>query len=405
MFCPECGSKNEDNAVFCNNCGMRLQEAGTGNLSAPGKKKEPLTSGDKALLAELGVAVLSIIIFIVVYNMQFSAKNIVEKHVKASFESDWNTVYDTMYVDEADDFMSKEAFVTAQQINQSDEKQHAAIVSVNKISGGFSSQAYHVVFRTEDYSDTMTIELKRKGLLWKVDDSDSYTLKKYTISVPSGAKVSLDKINVSKSVKPSEKMEGYDTYVIPKVFGATHYIELSGEELESTGQLHTGYDGGDEEEYLSDSIIKTKYSEKTIEKIMKQAEGDLEKILQAASENKRFSEAEVFEDVYGKNKEYIIDEYEYLRDSVFGNSNSKYTLTSYKITNGEMNGSLPGNYEDSVVKVVIKGNYEFSNAYIYWDGDVERDNGDGTCSHSLYYINDGGTWKLYEIEMDMSGVY
>lgn len=404
MFCPECGSKNEDNAVFCNNCGMRLQEAGIENPSAP-KKREPLTSGDKILLAELSVAILSVIIFIVVYNMQYGAKNIAEKHVKAFFEEDWNTVYDTMYVDGADDFMDKEAFVTAQQINETGEKQHVAVMSVNKISGGFSSRAYHVVYRTEDYSDTMTVEMKRKGLLWKVDDSDIYIIKNYTVSVPAGAKVSVDKIDVSKSVKPSEKLEGYDTYVIPKVFGMTHYVELSGEELESSGQLHTGYNNGNAEEDLPDSIIKTGYNEETIEKVMKQAESDIEEILNAASENKRFSEVSVFEDVYAKNKEYVIDGYEYLRDSVFGNGNSKYTLTKYQITNGEMNGSLPDYYEDSVVKVDIKGNYSYANAYIYWDGDIERDDGEGTCSHSLYYINDGGTWKLYDMEMDMGGVY
>lgn len=404
MFCPECGSKNEDNAVFCNNCGMRLQEAGVENLSAPEKKREPLSSGDKILLAELGVAILSVIIFIVVYNMQYSGKNTVEKHIKAFFEQDWNTVYDTMYIEEPDDFMSKESFLTAQKINASGEKEHADI-SINKVSGGFSSQAYYVTYRTKDYSDSMTVELKRKGLVWKVNDSADYTVKNYMVSVPSGADVSVDKIDISRKLKPSEKMEGYDTYTIPKVFGTEHYVELSGEELETTGQLLESYGSEDPEENLQYSIVKTGYNEETIEKVMKQAETDIEEILNAACENKRFSEVGVFEEMYSENKEYVIDAYEGLRDDTFGNSNSKYTLTSYKITNGEMNGSLPDYYEDSVVEVDIKGNYEFSNAYIYWDGDVERDNGDGTCEHSLYYINQGGTWKLYDMDIDMGGVY
>lgn len=407
MFCPECGCKNEDNAVFCSNCGMQLQEAGTGteNLSAP-KKREPLSSGDKVLLVELGAAVLSIIIFIVVYNMQYSGKNTIEKHVKAAFEQDWNTVYDTMYIDDSDDFMSKESFITAQEISESEEKEYAKIISINKVSGGFSSQAYYVTYQTQDYADSMTVELKRKGLLWKVNDADNYTFKNYMLSVPTGASVSVDKIDISKSLKPSEKMEGYDTYVIPKVFGAGHYVELSGEELESSAQILYRYNSGDSEEELRDSIVKTRYSEKTIEKVMKQAETDLEEILNAASENKRFSEVGVFEEMYADTKESVIYSYEYLRDSVFGNGDSNYTLNRYQITNGEMNGSVVDYYyEDSVVKVDIKGSYSYSNSWISWSGNVQTDSGEGICGHSLYYINQGGTWKLYDMDMDMGGVY
>ena len=28
MFCPECGSKSEENALFCINCGTKLNDAG-----------------------------------------------------------------------------------------------------------------------------------------------------------------------------------------------------------------------------------------------------------------------------------------------------------------------------------------------------------------------------------------
>ena len=41
MFCPECGSKNEDDALFCENCGTSLKSPqGNGApLSAPVKKE------------------------------------------------------------------------------------------------------------------------------------------------------------------------------------------------------------------------------------------------------------------------------------------------------------------------------------------------------------------------------
>ena len=45
MFCPECGSKNEDDALFCEKCGTSLNSLqGNGApLSAPVKKeRQPL---------------------------------------------------------------------------------------------------------------------------------------------------------------------------------------------------------------------------------------------------------------------------------------------------------------------------------------------------------------------------
>lgn len=53
MFCPECGSKNKDDALFCENCGTSLKSPqGNGApLSAPVKKeRQPLDGKEKLLL-------------------------------------------------------------------------------------------------------------------------------------------------------------------------------------------------------------------------------------------------------------------------------------------------------------------------------------------------------------------
>lgn len=403
MFCPECGNKNADNAVFCDNCGTRLQSSDMQALSAPAKK-EPLSSKDKMLLIEMGVALLSVIIFIIVYNVQYSAKNVAEKYVEAVFDQDWSTVYDTMLVEGSGDFMSKEAFVTAQTISDQGDAVGADVMNVDKLSGGFSSKTYCVKYRTPEYTDVMELVLRKSGLSWKVD-TQGYEVKNYIVTVPAGAEVKVDKIKVADSVKPTEKIEGYDTYVIPEIFGVTHYVEVSGDELEDVGQLLTCYGGSVDEQDIYSTIVSVGYNKEAVEKVMEQAETDLKDILGCAAANKRFSEVAAFENASEAGKEGLISDYDYLKDDKFGNGSTNYSLTKYQMSNCEMNGSVIDNGSEDLVKVAIKGNYSYEDRSISWDGSPYTDSGSGTCIHDLYYVNKGGEWELYSMSIDMSKVY
>lgn len=154
MFCPECGSKNEDDALFCENCGTSLKSPqGNGApLSAPVKKeRQPLDGKEKLLLIEICVAVLSVILFLVIYNVQFGAKNVAEKHVEAMLERNYAELYDTIYLKDNDDFMSKEAFVTAKKIQEPEDVEvtDVDVTSVQKRSGGFTSQSIRVRYRPD----------------------------------------------------------------------------------------------------------------------------------------------------------------------------------------------------------------------------------------------------------------
>ena len=37
--------------------------------------------------------------------------------------------------------------------------------------------------------------------------------------------------------------------------------------------------------------------------------------------------------------------------------------------------------------------------YVYYDGDKERETETEDAEHTLYYIDDGGTWKLYDLDL------
>ena len=88
-------------------------------------------------------------------------------------------------------------------------------------------------------------------------------VQKYSIAVPKGSDVVVDKINVSDSVTPGKKIDGMDTYTLDAVFGSEHYVEISGKDVEKSGQLVTWTEG-------DPAIVQTDFNEKVVEKLAEQ---------------------------------------------------------------------------------------------------------------------------------------
>ena len=62
--------------------------------------------------------------------------------------------------------------------------------------------------------------------------------------------------------------------------------------------------------------------------------------------------------------------------------------------------------QKQLIEVTIKGDAQWEKNYVYYDGDKERETETEDAEHTLYYIDDGGTWKLsldlvkYELEKE-----
>lgn len=393
MFCPECGSKNEDNAAFCENCGTALQDVRMDTpLATPEKKRLSLDKGEKVQLIAILAAIVAVIACILVFQFQYGAKATAERYANAALSNNWSRLYDTLYIENDNEFQTKEAFVTAMTINHEEEAAGYTISSITKADNSASGKVYFVTYSTADGSDTMQINLKRQGLLWKVQTED-YTVEKFTISVPEGAKVTVDKIEVPESYKEESSEAGQEVYSIAPVFGYTHYVEISGEELEDSSELVTGYDG-------ETSYVTASYKKEVVEKVSEQALEDLGTILSAAAANKKFSDVDVLQNIDDTYKEGAIYEYEYIRDTNL-TSGSYRTFVGYDMSNLEANTRVEKENGRNVLSVTLKGNYAYQYKYQSYYSSEETQTENGTCSQTMRYMKDGDDWKLYSLDINL----
>lgn len=397
MFCPECGTKNDDQALFCENCGTKLRDAAPVMENQTGAKPaylEKLEHMEKSQMIAIIVAVIAVLLFYVAFRSQYGAKHVAEQYVKAVYTQNWGEVYDALDVKKGGEFATKEAFVTARTINAEEKPDMFSIESVTENNTGETGKGYLIRFTTEKGTESRPVNLKRSGLTWKVVAEDYDTIK-YSILVPKGATVKIDKIQVPEEYKAKGE-KGQDLYTIDKMYGRTHYVELSGGGIDGTGQLVTGVED-------SPTSVHATYSKSQLKKVSEQACEDLKTILGAAATNQKFSDVSLLNDMETTNKQQVINKYDMLRNYTMGYGNGVRTFVSYNLTNVEADASVEQEYDQNVVKVELKGNAETKNDFYAGTDSAGTDYTTGTdvADHFLYYVKDGKNWKLFDMEIDL----
>ncbi len=438
MYCPVCGAKNDDHAVFCENCGHRIQDDTedlssfeTADLSSfetadlsgqetkvyggrsstmdtqvyddlsdvrsqideEGGGKFSVRSIRRSDLISVIVAVAAVILCAILFNVWYGAKPVAQKYAEALFERDWNTVYDCISHDRKGDFLTKENFVTAETVGAFGSSETYQITGITVGLDDLENKTYYVSYTTADESDTLLVSLKRNGLFWEVDNTD-YVADTYALSVPTGASVSVDKVELSGKYKTGTS-GSRDFYTISPIYGHTHYVEVSGAGLEETAQIVSCYS--------SDPVeVEVGLDKDTAENIAQQAEEDLKSILEAAARNQKSSSVSVINNMNSDTKEDATYEYDYIRDTVFGYQDNHMELTSYQLSDMEACVyTLKNSDGRDFLQVDIQANTELNyNKVNYLLGNGPQST-TGTCTCSLYYIKNGTSWLLYSIDLNL----
>ncbi len=443
MYCPECGTKNDDNAVFCENCGTRLQDSETesydvSEVEAPDtdaagedltedvsaetapdttmgdnsdleaeeageeeeeeaeaekkekakKEKRPLSKqGRRAQIIAVIAAAAAVIILIVCCNFLLSSSHIAEKYATAALKGNWSAAYDNMYVQKKGEFTTKEAFVTAATVSEdSSVGEKYTILSVNKLSGSLFNSSYDIKYATADaVTGSMTLNLKRNGLFWKVEPTDDHKEVSYSISVPEGATVSVDKIIVSDQYKVSSD-SGSDVYTISPIFGDTHYVEVTGDNVDNIVQLVKAPEG-------ETAAVTAKYDEETIKEVVTRAATDLRSILNAAVQDMKVTAVDALSNSYEETKEELLNKYESLKDNSFGYGGSS-PVSGYSLSNLAAYAYPTVENGKSAMRVEVNGDFKLTGG----SNGTQK----GTCTHTLSYVHDNGEWVLYDMDLDVS---
>ncbi len=325
MFCPECGTKNPDGSRFCENCGTALEQVEPKKRMK--KQRKPLS---KFFMAEVGILVIAIIACVGIYKMNLSPEKVAENYVKACNNGDWNAVYQMSdYNSKGNEFLKKDAYITAKTIaGKSQTKNKVTITSSYKRSGNLNQATVTVRYKDENSDQKQDVKLKKKGLVWKIQPEEDVfqTVKDAQIIVPADAKVSVDKIKLGKDIKDKTK-GSKDTYTMPKMFGNTHYIEVTMEGAKDYVKIASL------ENPLE--IIPT-YTKDTYKKLSSQAQEDLNKIINAAINDKRYSEIDIFKNIPAEFESDMKENYEKLRDDRLLREDSWERITSYEFYNIEV---------------------------------------------------------------------
>lgn len=430
MFCPECGTKNEDDARFCEACGTSLvefqvqqepapqppyQQAPQGQpyqqepvpqppyqqepqqqYQPPRPPKKPVPKALIAVIFECLLAAGLIVGIVLTLNNKFSPESVALKYWEAVMAHEWGQAYD--YCEFPDnDLLTKQMYVNVSTAGNSKtplqyksvrvEKENnwaAGDYDTNDRSAGIYVIRYMVKGSAGEETDYLTLVKtgKKKFLFWdewKVTDSDSWSQDVH-FEIPVGATLKLNGVEVTDADVTEDAYGQYLT--IPYLFTGSYQMEVEGPGMEPyRGNTYVDYYG------CEDSHVSLRPSTETVKSVMAQAEADFATIMDSALAGADFSTIESLfsEDMIAN--EGALYEYEDLL-KITGDGVDEGVVT---LMLGPLTIYLDGEFDGDTIYLI--GEAQLSETYLqYWTDELGEYDGD--VEFYFTYVKEGDTWKL-----------
>ena len=424
MFCPNCGTKNIENALFCCNCGIKLENFAptpapavepeiTPEVEATDNTAE--TAATTKPSAESEIPMESEVTSVPEVTVEPEETDTTEHTTEPEETTESQNAIQSEETAEAaepepatptaaDSFYNSPQTDSFYQTPQQPQMQPNAYTDPNGYSAPVADKntAHVNITYYEKGSDYASGELQvkltrqpKKSFLffdnWKVSP-DNYVVNDFTIYAPQGADVYLDnQVIPDKYITKKSSSPDSDCYQIPQMFVGTHtsFISFDGFTGPET-PVFAQYDY----DYLSLEYDSLSVTSKQQEEILNTAYGILQKELAAGVAGNDFS---TIEDLFTDDS--VVD--------------AKDSYNSYYLDNFTVSGSRSAVKKLSLNNVTGSfSDFRISNGTIYaevilsydytvdfrkkdfWTEKYEKETYDSDASTRYYLQYEDGTWKL-----------
>lgn len=410
MFCPECGTKNEDGALFCEECGTSLKEymeepqqqhaqqgipprQGMGSVPKPAVKPVPILL--IAMVLEVIFAAGLILGIYKVIDSRVSPKSVAMAYWKAEMNHDWGTAYDCCDFPESD-LLTKQMYVNVRADDNESVKYSSVHISeadsdLKAHIGDKSAKDYVVEYRTKgnsenDYSYlTLTKTGKKRFLFWnewRVTSSDSWC-KDVQFRVPEGATVMLNGVAIQGK---EETEEAWKYITVPYLFVGDYQMEVTGDGFVPYRKAINVTSYG-----CDDSYVELRFSEETVEKLAEQAAADIKTIMENAVAGSHFNSIQKLFSKQALSDGEVRSEYEELLE-IRGNGSAGDMVT---LNLQNFVSTLDEEIMPDCIWMYVTADMEETN-WSYWDdGSIETNS--GQLRTYVNYVKENGSWKLMNL--------
>lgn len=444
MFCPNCGTSNDEGALFCANCGTRLEfepvvtegsaasddnavpqqpevqtaqvnvqpqvtpmyeQPQNGTMGNSAKKPFKLSKKIVIIGAVVVAVIAAVIVFICVGNSLTNYKKTAGSYVKAVEECDWAKAYSLVQIPDSE-FLTKNAFITAHS------EATGSVVGNMRVIDSFSSKgrlpgnkAVSVIYTTATGADSqdllLTVTDKHYMLFfkkYKVSTEDT-VVSDCTINVPKGLTLFINDVLVGDQYKSKDsgKNSSYDVYKIPYLFNGTTILKATSEFTEDyTKEIYPSYD----EYTTSISSYDIKFAEDKINGLKDQAKKDVTEFFDAAQKKNDFSTvSDKFttdmqssaKSTYNGYVDTFKSTYKQISDFKITTLNPSMSDTTFRV---DSNDGCP------TIKVGYKISYSYT--YKYSSDTKSHERNDSKSSAYVYYKYADGQWKISSMGLGVS---
>ena len=353
-----------------------------------------LTKIQKVVIVEVICLAAVIAAFFVIGDRKYSAQAVAERYFDAYVSHDWKTVYGLLELP-AGNFMRESQFEEMMEKTQVPDITNYTVRQQTGDEDGIVrnfSVEYSVSGQGTSGSQLSLVRQSDKAMFlfdtWKVSAAGMLA-ENYPVTVPAGARVAVDGVELTDEYMTANNSDGTDTYQI-SLFNGIHTITVAAPWCEVyEGEFETSADGS----VMVENLTLTDTGKAALQAKMQEA---LESFYTSAMAGDDFS---AVSDLFAENSaaEYE-DTYNDLQDRLADDPDDYYTLNqitfdnfrcSFYVESGTISGEMDCDY-------TVDYTYTYSG---FGSSRTENETNDGSADIGATFVYEGDTYKLQYINI------